>query len=268
MKKNTEGKLFSNDNYAFTMIHVRKKKLNKIRVLSGNCIVFYTSATPPFFFFVYSVFCHILISNNIKKLIKLFFFSFHTGTTGCKCCTTCKAKMDTHTFLLETVIEKLSALTESTDFQPDESTIFDRMFADQLPLNSRDELLNFEEMLRQNPSMKQCLIRRLSLVGGHNERLATVRIIDMFFSPKCLQQMCWVGTAEKGSFRSLLQILEVLNLSARKAFPDSKVPHAQVVESLLRSKFKNAEAKVLSIAKKDVAQMLSGNITTKHFTEY
>lgn len=178
--------------------------------------------------------------------------------------------MDTHTFLLETVLEKLSTFTDTVEMPPttnNENSFFDRFFIDRLPCNSRDELLNFEEFLRKNPAMKTYLVKRFSLAGGLNPRMLSSRVLDMFFTPKCLQQMCWVGTAEKGSFRLLVQVLEILSVSVSKAFPNDKTS-TQIMESMLRSKIKNAEAKVLNDAKKDVAQILTGALTTKHLTEY
>lgn len=177
--------------------------------------------------------------------------------------------MDKQAYVLESVLEKLTTITDNFEIKPlDENGMYDKMFIDQLPLVTRDALFAFEETLRHNPNIKQYLIRRFSIVGGPNERMVTSRILDMFVSPKCLREMCWVGTAEKGSFRSLLQIIEVVNSSVAKAFPNLGLPVPKLVESMLRSKLRNAEAKVLHDARKDIVHMVSsGKFDAQQYPE-
>lgn len=197
-------------------------------------------------------------------------FLFVPFFTDCKCCPSCKAKIDKHTFILESMLEKLVNITDTFEIKPlDDNGTYDKMFIDELPLVTRDSLFAFENTLRRDPNVKHYLVRRFSSVGGSNERIVTSRILDMFVSPKCLRQMSWVGTAEKGSFRSLLQIIEVVNLSLARAFPNIGLSVSKLVESMLRSKLRNAEAKVLHDARKDIVHMVaSGKFDTPQYPEY
>lgn len=146
-----------------------------------------------------------------------------------------EAEQKKQTVLLEIILTKLQISNNNDNFEIEQDDFV-------LPAKVKDELKQLNEKLN-NKESKQKLAKRLTLIGGSNCRLLTIRIINAIMTPDCMSSICWRGTEDKGSMMDdFKNIYDVILMVIKRRYPLT-VDIGNVVEVILKNKFRNCSSK-------------------------